>query len=57
LSTFLIVLLGKNKKMDFIFLTNDLLEKPFPIVFIALRGPEPAPTPSSDICERHMLVT
>ncbi len=32
------------------------LEKQFPIVFIALRGPEPAPT-SSDICERHMLVT
>ncbi len=33
------------------------LEKQFPIVFIALRGPESAPTPSSDICERHMLVT
>ncbi len=33
------------------------LEKQFPIVFIALRGPEPAPTSSSDICERHMLVT
>ncbi len=33
------------------------LEKQFSIVFIALRGPEPAPTPSSDICERHMLVT
>ncbi len=33
------------------------LEKQFPIVFIALRGPEPALTPSLDICERHMLVT
>jgi hypothetical protein len=32
-------------------------EKQCPIVFIALRSPEPAPTPSSDICERHTLVT
>ncbi len=32
-------------------------EKQFLIVFTALRGPGLAPTPSSDICERHMLVT
>ncbi len=32
-------------------------EKQFPIVFTALRGPKPAPTPSSEIRERHMLVT
>jgi hypothetical protein len=29
LSTFLIVLSGKNKKMDFIFLTNDLFSLKF----------------------------
>jgi hypothetical protein len=29
----------------------------FPIIFMALRDPEPTPTPSSDIRERHILVT
>ncbi len=36
LSTFLIVLSGKNKKMDFIFLTNDLFGEFFSSLFRSL---------------------
>jgi hypothetical protein len=40
LSTFLIVLSGKNKKMDFIFLTNDLIDFKFFLEFLIERNVE-----------------